>query len=412
MAESNGVVSGPGAAAGSVKGPRDREHRAIWRDRWFLATLAATVAVVALFGVSSRQIISAILDADPVFFAGLSGTLALLVGQLAYNRYHELKIERESTEFAIRTTEDPVLIAAIESRAASIVDRLDAGKEQLAERDFTAAIDRWQDRYLRRYHVYREVAVLRRNIEAAHERAVEYFDAQAEIEEFHTDADLFAIVIDDINRASGNALRIDTALRDGRELDSTADQGLMTMKLNALGGILRDLTEALERRNQVFESFFRNANGDPNVQNAREYFRVMTSDLRKAQRTLTGLLDRDRFNVRVDEFVRLDRLSPDESGWRLRKQQYKKVHDYVRAARRRAHEMQSALEAIEGIRVPALVNVLVSDIEAAEHLLDVNEPELDREAQEDREATGAATHPLSNSVRDPRTNHQDDGQTV
>lgn len=361
------------ARASGDRGPRGRS---IWTDGLLLALIILTVLVAVFFVLISRQILNAILAADPVFFAGLSGTVALGVGQVAYNRYHDLRIRREDSEKLIRTTDDPVLVAAIESRAASIVDRYEVDRLRDDSSELSSSLRRWHDRVLRRYSVFRELAVLRRNLDAAYERANDYFDAQAEDEEYHTDSDQFAIIIDEINKACGNALRVDTALRDSRHPISAANQGLVSMKLNAVGGIFRDLTEALERRNHVFETLFRHSNGDVHVVRSREFFRVMTSDLRKAHRTLASLLDRDRFIWKIDEFVTKDGIDPAEAGQRLTRQQYLEVLLYMRAAKARAEEAREALLAGGTAHFSATFEVLLRDIDYATDMLEKNREEL------------------------------------
>jgi hypothetical protein len=354
----------------------------IWADGWLFGGLIFTGALTIFFFWTSGTIIGRIIEQDRVFFAGLSATAAVSAAQWSIVRYRSIRREREDNARMIMTTDDPVLLAVMHERVANTIDNLEVSRLREPDGPLSAALLRWHDRVLRTFSVFRELAVLRRNLDAAYERANDYFDAQAEDEEFHTDSDQFHVIINDINQACGNALRIDTALRDGRHLRSTGEQGLASMKLNALGGILRDLTEALERRNQVFESVFRYSNGDEQVGRAREYFRVMTSDLRKAHRTLESLINRDRFNARIDEFVTQDRLDPAIAGRRLIRQQYRAVMSYVNAAQTRARESREEL--VAGAReLPPTFNVLVQDIESAARLLRENEAELEEELRRD-----------------------------
>jgi hypothetical protein len=355
-------------------------RRDIWRDGWLVLGLAVTLLLGALFVVVSWNIIGAIIAEDRVFFAGLSATLAVSAAQWSVVRYRKIRAEQASSKQLILTTEDPVLIDAMRERIATEIDNLDVTARSDGDRVLDAALLRWHDRLLRSFSIFRELAVLRRNLDAAYERANEYFDAQAEDEEFHTDSDQFHVIIRDINQACGNALRIDTALRDGHRVRPSEDHGLASMKLNALGGILRDLAEALERRNHVYENVFRYANGDERVGRSREFFRVMTSDLRKAHRTLESLFDRDRFNARIDEFVTQDRLAPDLAGKRLIRQQYLTVLSYTHAAQLRIAESRDALTEGDGAReIQPTFRVLVRDIESAVALLKRNEVVLARE---------------------------------
>jgi hypothetical protein len=369
----------------SQQEPRDARswsevRRDIWRDGRLVLGLTGTVTFVALFVAVSWNIIGAIIAADRVFFAGLSATLAVSAAQWSIVRYRNIRAEQTSSRQLILTTDDPVLIDAMRERIAREIDNLDVTATPDGDRVLEAALRRWHDRLLRSFSLFRELAVLRRNLDAAYERANEYFDAQAEDEEFHADSDQFHVIIRDINQACGNALRIDTALRDGHGVRPSQDHGLASMKLNALGGILRDLAEALERRNQVYETVFRHSNGNEHIGRAREFFRVMTSDLRKAHRTLESLFDRDRFNARIDEFVTQDRLAPDLAGKRLIRQQYLTVLSYSHAAQMRIAESRDALTEGDGAReIQPTFRVLVRDIESAVALLKRNEVVLARE---------------------------------
>jgi hypothetical protein len=348
----------------------------------------ATFGFTGIFYRASSDIVGGIIAGDPVYFAGLSATFAVFVGQASFVRFRSIRRERQDNAATIMNTADPELLDKMKQRIASVIDTLEVDRQPEGAGPLDAALQRWHDRRLRQFSVFRELAVLRRNLDAAYERANDYFDAQAEDEEFHTDADQFHVIISDINQACGNALRIDTALTRGRHLDGTARRRLDTIRLNGLGNILRDLTEALERRNHVFESLFRDSNGDESLGRAREYFRVMTSDLRKAHRTLESLINRDRFNARLTEFIKEDGIDVDESAERLIDQQYRTVQAYVNAASSRAQEVMSEI-ASGSHKAPPILNVLEQDISSAADRLRVDWRSLSRELKENLGTTAA-----------------------
>jgi len=370
--------------------------RDIWEDGWLALGIAATVFLVALFVAASWNIVGAIIESDRVFFAGLSATVAVAAAQWSIVRYRSVRRQQADREELIRSTEDPRLIAAMQERVANAIDNLNVNQMGYGDGQLEASLFRWHDRLLRHYTVFREMAVLRRNLEAAFDRANEYFDVQAENEEFHFHSDQFNVIIRDLNQACGNAHRIDVALRDGRRPDLAPDTGLASMRLNRLGGILRDVTEALERRDQVYESVFRYSAGDPTVDRAREYFRVMTSDLRKAHRTLDSLIDRNRFNVRMDELIMKDRLNHAYAGRRLILQQYRTVHAYMMTALERLEEARDEL--VNGGRVlePSFL-ILLRGIAQSEHMLRGNESTLMDEVDEDLGQMGSFPTPPNTS---------------
>lgn len=359
--------------------------RDAWADGWVLVGFVASLALLAVFVWVSRDVVETIIENERVFFAGLSATGVVFAAQWSIGRYRSIRSQQADSEQLIRATKDSELIAAMHERVASTIDNLDI--EQMQQSDpsigvLEAAMFRWHERLLRDYSIHRELAVLRRNLEAAYERANEYFDAQAEDEDFYLHAEQFNVIIRDINQACGNALIVDIALRDKRRPDLTPNTGLETIRLNKLGGILRDLTEALQRRDQVYESVFRYSNGDEALGRARENFRVMTSDLRKAQRTLEGLLDRDRFNVRIDELIMKGRLNAEVAGQRIIWQDYEEIHDYVMAAASRAREALEELARAEIAPRPMLL-VLIADVSSAADALAENKPNLRRELNQD-----------------------------
>jgi len=362
--------------------------RDIWADPWLVLGALATFGFTGIFYRASSDIVGGIIAGDPVYFAGLSATFAVFVGQASFVRFRSIRRERQDNAATIMNTADPELLDKMKQRIASVIDTLEVDRQPEGAGPLDAALQRWHDRRLRQFSVFRELAVLRRNLDAAYERANDYFDAQAEDEEFHTDADQFHVIISDINQACGNALRIDTALTRGRHLDGTARRRLDTIRLNGLGNILRDLTEALERRNHVFESLFRDSNGDESLGRAREYFRVMTSDLRKAHRTLESLINRDRFNARLTEFIKEDGIDVDESAERLIDQQYRTVQAYVNAASSRAQEVMSEI-ASGSHKAPPILNVLEQDISSAADRLRVDWRSLSRELKENLGTTAA-----------------------
>lgn len=375
--------------------------RDAWADGWVLVGFVASLALLAVFVWVSRDVVETIIENERVFFAGLSATGVVFAAQWSIGRYRSIRSQQADSEQLIRATKDSELIAAMHERVASTIDNLDV--EQMQQSDpsigvLEAAMFRWHERLLRDYSIHRELAVLRRNLEAAYERANEYFDAQAEDEDFYLHAEQFNVIIRDINQACGNALIVDIALRDKRRPDLTPNTGLETIRLNKLGGILRDLTEALQRRDQVYESVFRYSNGDEALGRARENFRVMTSDLRKAQRTLEGLLDRDRFNVRIDELIMKGRLSAEVAGQRIIWQDYEEIHDYAIAAASRAREALEELARAEVAPRPMFL-VLLNDVSSAADALAQNKPNLRRELNQD--LTG---------LRPPRTS--DPAETV
>ena len=375
--ESRSTAVGGAAASADVIGAR----------RVDLGTVAYSVAAVGgalLFYFSARGKLAEIISSDAIFFAGVSLSLFVWGVTKAYNHQQGLRRTREELDVVIRSSNDQMVLRAIEERVAGRIDQMVVDAASSSETVLGGALLRWHERLLRQHDVLRHLAVLRRNLEAAYDRSGEFFDAQAEREDFHTDADQFGIIVDDLSKAAGSALRVDAALRDRRGIDSTIEQGYVSMKLNQLGEIARDLTEALERRNQVFSLLFDRRETNEDSDDARAFFRVMTSDLRKAQRTLLELLDRDRHNVRVDEMVYHDNLSASEAGARIIRQQYRTVFSYARVAKMRANQVREALEAA-GLSIPPALDILAYDVSGAADLLEKNWPVLMEEIGYDRE---------------------------
>jgi hypothetical protein len=366
---------GPDHPTGPLLRPAEELPPSIWAgirgDNRALAYLAAAVLGALIFVYSSYGKLSEIVAAEAVFFAGISLSLFVWGVTNAFNRWQGLRRVRDDLRTTIALTDDDAVIRAIEERVVGHIDRLDAADLATSETSLSAALLRWHERMLRQHDVLRNLAVLRRDLEAAYQRGSEFFDAQVEREDFHTDADQLIVILDDLNRAGGAALRVDAALRDRRHIGSTTEQGFVSMKLNQLGEISRDLAEALERRNHVYSLLFEGKNPAEDLARAREYFRVMTSDLRKAQRTIVELLDRDRHNTRIDEMIRSDDLDGREAGARLIRQQYRIVYAYAQVAKKRVRQVKEEFQ-IAGEAIPPALEILAEDVTRAAEFLENN----------------------------------------
>jgi hypothetical protein len=212
---------------------------------------------------------------------------------------------------------------------------------------------------------FQELSRLERNVDAAVERLSEYYDAQCQQLDFHRHSPLLRVALDDLNKTTANVIKLRSDLGDSSE---TEGYKLPSAARLALISARRDLNEAINRRNQVYEWLAPQL--DPRSETATwDIFAVMSSDLIKGTRTLEALLTQHVSG------------SPEE--------RLPPIRGYLTMAIKRAEEFTEAMPHTN-ISIPKVFDVMVGDIAKALDVIDRVELGMSPSARSSQPVAGNA----------------------
>jgi len=278
------------------------------QQAWAMSGLAVLV-LISVVGVSNLQ---SIYEAQKDFVVG---SLLSLVG-FCFGKALSRTQEQKAIEL-IRTT-----------RAGAVEDAL---AEQNSSR-------------LYRDGVFDELAVLARNVDAALERLGQYYDSQCRIPDFYRHAPLLEVALDDLDKTAVSVLRLQHKLGSGIQEKSYPVSPATRLTLVS---VRRDLREAVGRRDQAYEWFATRLNREAEEQ-AWDMFAVMTSDMRKGERSLEALLSQHLL-FPVDHYLRT-------------------TSGYLTAALQRAAEFTDMIKD-KGVPKPMILEVMMGDLHKAVDVL-------------------------------------------
>jgi hypothetical protein len=279
------------------------------QQAWAMSGLAVLV-LVSVVAVSNLQ---SIYDAQKDFVVG---SLLSLVG-FCFGKAFSRTQEQKAIEL-IRT-----------GRGGAVEEVL---KEQTSAR-------------LHRDGVFDELAVLARNVDAALERLGQYYDSQCRIPDFYRHAPLLEVSLDDLDKTAVSVLRLQQKL--GRGIQEKSYPVSPATRLT-LVSVRRDLREAVGRRDQAYEWFVTRLSPEAEEQ-AWDMFAVMTSDIRKGERSLEALLSQHLL-FPMDHYLRT-------------------TSGYLTAALQRATEFTDMIKD-KGIPKPKILEVMMMDLQKAVDDLD------------------------------------------
>jgi hypothetical protein len=289
-------------------GPRPRAGFQRSQQAWALSGLAVLV-LISVVAVSNLQ---SIYDAQKDFVVG---SLLSLVG-FCFGKAFSRTQEQKAIEL-IRT-----------ARGGAVEDAL---KEQISAR-------------LYRDGVFDELAVLARNVDAALERLGQYYDSQCRIPDFYRHAPLLEVALDDLDKTAVSVLRLQHRLGSGIQEKSYPVSPATRLTLVS---VRRDLREAVGRRDQAYEWFATRLSREAEEQ-AWDMFAVMTSDMRKGERSLEALLSQHLL-FPTDHYLRT-------------------TSGYLTAALQRAAEFTDMIKD-KGVPKPMILEVMMGDLQKAVDVL-------------------------------------------
>lgn len=186
---------------------------------------------------------------------------------------------------------------------------------------------------------FEDVVVLERNIEAAADRLLKYFDTRAQrLESYRDSADLTA-ALDDLDHAAADLRRLRDRLA-GYSAGTPLRNGLAGP---ALASINRSISAANDRGRELYELLKVEA-ADSIGDDSWAVFGVLAYDIRKAERTL-GRLRNGRDTEYNDEYLA-------------------EVGDYLRAALERAKVFKEMV-GTGPTKMPELFTIMIGDMTAA-----------------------------------------------
>lgn len=286
---------------------------------WAVIGIGILVAVV----VMARGNLHKIYDVQPDFVLGAALTISVFCFSRAFSR--------TGVDFAVHLIRDGTVP------------------------EIATALDRVRAEALHRDGVHEQVALLIRNLTAANIRAVEYYDLQARSPRFYLTAPHLMVVMQDIDEAMFNAAELGRAV--GRRDSRLTSYSLPESARNLLRDALRDLREAVARRNEAYEALA--AQFDIPVEDELwGAFTVMSSDSFKALRDLEALLGKNVFAPPKDQITVL--------------------LGYVEAAQQRARTVAEMTTARPELTVPAAMSILQQDLNDVLTKLGKIEEALDR----------------------------------
>ena len=154
------------------------------------------------------------------------------------------------------------------------------------------------DREIRRrydeFNVRTTLAVLGRNVEAARQRLIEYSFLRAAEFDFHLGMSLLLVIENDLEKAYTNINSLHAAIMQTVSLGEQskvepAEGG--SRRLDDLQSIMRDVSEATNRRNEIASGLLiLKLGADDNISALLDSFNVVSSDLFKANIIMTEVI--------------------------------------------------------------------------------------------------------------------------
>jgi hypothetical protein len=309
--------------ADSTAAQRRRVNLSLSRPQlvWSVTGIVVVIVIAVLAFTNLQQIYNSQKD----FIVGLLASFAGFCFAKAFGR----AAEEKALELIHRAPPGPVLDAIIGKAIGLIHSAPDGPIRQ--------ALDDVLRQRLDQQGFFENIALLERNIDAAQDRISEYYHGQAQDLEFHRDAPLLRVVLDDLDNISVNAVRLRAVYGNeggGRKYRIESKDRL------ALTSIRRDLRESIGRRTQAYELLL--AAGGRIPRETWDVFAVMTADILKADRALDTLLSKHV------------RFPPEDC--------LRGSIDYLEVAIRRGKEFQDALD---GVAVPKVFCIMLSDLNSA-----------------------------------------------
>lgn len=206
--------------------------------------------------------------------------------------------------------------------------------------EVSEALERVHQEKLHREGVHEQVALLIRNLAAATSRAVEYYDLQTRWPRFHLTAPHLMVVMQDLDDAMFNAAQIGQAV--GSRESQLPCYPIPEQVRSMLRDTLRDLHEAVARRNETYEALAAQFDAPDEVE-LWGAFTVMTSDSFKALRDLEALLGKYIHTPPKDRIASL--------------------RGYVAAATLRARTVEQMTNARADLTFPPALTILLEDLE-------------------------------------------------
>jgi hypothetical protein len=326
-------------AAGAQRS-RPARRLTIGLSRTQLAWAVTGIVVVVVIALLAFTNLREIYNSQKDFVIGLLASLAGFCFAKAFSR----ATEEKALELIREAPPGPVADAVIEKAVVLI--------HSAPEGPVRRALDAVARQRLDQQGFFENIALLERNIEAAQDRISEYYHAQAQNLDFHENASLLRVVLDDLDNVSVNAVRL-------RQMYGGAlaprDFRITSKDRLALISVRRDLRESLGRRNQAYDLLLSTRDRDISRE-TWDVFAVMTADMLKANRMLDMLLSQHL------------RFPPEDC--------LRNSIDYLEAALRRAKEFEAVLGEIA---VPKVFEIMLSDLTSARDCLQ----RLDLDAGED-----------------------------
>ncbi|MEV0584930.1 hypothetical protein [Nonomuraea sp. NPDC050310] len=274
--------------------------------------LALGVVLVVLIALIAKANLQHIYQAEPSFVLGL-----LLGGtSVCFTRAFS------------RKGVDTALAMIREGKTSEIAAELD---DELAKR-------------LHAKGVHSDLALVKRNVVAAGRRAAEFYDLQSKDPRFYLNAPLLRVILDDLDEALANVISLERAA-DSPEAQSTY---VLSAEIRSeLGDVLRDVREAVQRRNETYEALVLQFERE-SIDDLWGAFAVLSSDSLKALRDLEALTAKCLVHP---PDTRLAALS-----------------GYLSAAIKRAHEVDTLIR-IKNLSRPPAMGTLIEDLTNAQEKL-------------------------------------------
>ncbi|GAA4922078.1 hypothetical protein GCM10023334_026020 [Nonomuraea thailandensis] len=201
--------------------------------------------------------------------------------------------------------------------------------------------------FARRLHdrnVHSDLALAKRNVVAAARRSAEFYDLQSKDPRFYINAPLMRVILDDLDEALASIMNLE------RAVESPDAQSAFVLPVDVrseLGDVLRDVREAVQRRNETYEALVAQFERAP-ADDLWGAFAVLSSDTLKALRDLEALMAKCL-------------VQPPDG-------RLTALAGYIAAALRRAHEVDNLIST-KALARPAAMATLIEDLAHAQDKL-------------------------------------------
>lgn len=168
-----------------------------------------------------------------------------------------------------------------------------------------AIVDDEVQRRFEEHHIGDYISTLTRNIDASIDRLNEYYSVRSSDQNFHVTMPLISVVADDLDKSFGNLKDLRDALSSvsGNAVKPSNRRLFTDEQRVRLESILRDVREAINRRNEFFQFVVEQPSASGLLNYHLESFRVVSSDLFKSYRIVVELLGVSRRNRSVEQEI-------------------------------------------------------------------------------------------------------------